>query len=325
MADDMRMSPGVADHRKIERLCRALGDGAFRCLVRLWGYAAQERRDGRLTGMTDEDIEAEARWSGEPGLFVRTLTAVRLLDIQAGGSGGRTVSLHNWPSRQAFIVSFAERSAKAAENARVGWERRRQTASESGNADGMPPACDPHLSAERPARAAHAPSLPPTNHTDPPHSPPASGGASRPLSRRAQRRADLAAELDRSKGLLPCGCARTEQGWAFCEDHQEPKGEEAPSATTDPGPPPDTPPRLTALLQHTAAPEKGQARRWQRSSGLHRLGEEVPALSPADEERRIAELRDQQARLEREERHGTATATADLDDFTPPPPPEVSQ
>ncbi len=286
MADDMRMSPGVADHRKIERLCRALGDGAFRCLVRLWGYAAQERRDGRLTGMTDEDIEAEARWSGEPGLFVRTLTAVRLLDIQAGGSGGRTVSLHNWPSRQAFIMSFAERSAKAAENARVGWERRKQAGSESGNADSMPPACDPHQSAERPARAAHAPSLPPTNL------PTNQGGHREGGGYGGRKGPHPSAPAVEDAGSIP-GPTATPPPHVDLEVVAGNREEQS----TDPQP--GSRESLTALLAgvQNAPPEKTYPRRWQRNAGLTRIGEDVPTLSPADEEASRARLQRQKAEI----------------------------
>jgi hypothetical protein len=50
--------------------------------MRLWLHAGEHhwQRGGKLEGYTVDDLEGEAQWRGEPGVFVQTLTDLELLD-----------------------------------------------------------------------------------------------------------------------------------------------------------------------------------------------------------------------------------------------------
>ncbi|MBL7091257.1 hypothetical protein [Acidovorax sp.] len=84
MPNDARLSTGLPNHPKTKKLLRRLGQAAGWNLVCLILWAAANRSDGDLKGMSNEDIELAAEWDGEAGLFVRTLADVRFLD---GGDG----------------------------------------------------------------------------------------------------------------------------------------------------------------------------------------------------------------------------------------------
>lgn len=73
--------PGFTNHRKFRRLSRALGGEALArgSLELLWDTAYENGDD--YIGQSD-DVEAAARWNGEPGMLTRELLA-------AGGDGNR--------------------------------------------------------------------------------------------------------------------------------------------------------------------------------------------------------------------------------------------
>jgi len=79
-------------------------------------------------------------------------------------------------------------------------------------------------------------------------------------------------------------------------------------------PPPGSRESLTALLAGVKGtpPEPTYPRRWQRNAGLTRIGDDAPALSPADEEASRARLQRQKAEV----------LGAALDEEFPPPPAE---
>lgn len=91
MATDARISAGLPGHPKTKKLIRRLDAGAAWKLVCLFLWAADNRSDGDLSGMTDEDIELAIDWDGEEGAFVRVLAEVRFLD---GEEGQRRI--HDW-------------------------------------------------------------------------------------------------------------------------------------------------------------------------------------------------------------------------------------
>src|SRR5215472_7279954 len=84
MADDARISTAFPRHPKTVKLRRRLGlDGCWH-LVCLFLWVAENRPDGSLEGMSHEDIEIAAGWTGEAGKFVEALVDVRFLDGQEG-------------------------------------------------------------------------------------------------------------------------------------------------------------------------------------------------------------------------------------------------
>jgi hypothetical protein len=109
---DARLSTGLPQHPKTKRLVRRLGPGAAWSLVCLILWARDNRPDGDLSGMTDEDIELAVDWTGEPDALVATLAAVGFLD---GAQGG--YRLHDWAEHQPWSSGSSMRSAKARWNA----------------------------------------------------------------------------------------------------------------------------------------------------------------------------------------------------------------
>lgn len=112
MATDARISVGLPTHPKTKKLVKRLGQAAAWNLVCLILWAASNRSDGDLAGMSDEDIELAADWSGEEGAFVRALLEVRFLD---GGDGA--YMLHDWQEHNPWAAGADMRSAKARWNA----------------------------------------------------------------------------------------------------------------------------------------------------------------------------------------------------------------
>lgn len=79
MATDARLATGLPAHPKTKKLIKRLGQASAWNLVCLILWAADNRSDGDLSGMSTEDIELSADWSGEEGQFVAALVAVGLL------------------------------------------------------------------------------------------------------------------------------------------------------------------------------------------------------------------------------------------------------
>ena len=131
MNKDIRLNVSFWDHWKTVTLKAELGLEAIESLQRLWCFAAQNKPDGILSGMSLKAIELSAKWNGLPGLFVSKLVELIFLDFD-----GKTYSLHDWFDHNGFVAHAGERSARARINASAGWETRKRNASinDSGNA-----------------------------------------------------------------------------------------------------------------------------------------------------------------------------------------------
>jgi len=112
MSEDARIAIGLPAHPKTKKLIRRLGEGGAWFLVRLFLWAAHERPDGVLTGMSEEDIELAVDWTGEEGAFVAALLAVGFLDGVAGN-----YAIHDWRDHNPWAAGADLRSAKARWNA----------------------------------------------------------------------------------------------------------------------------------------------------------------------------------------------------------------
>ena len=112
MAADARLSTGLPSHPKTKKLIRRLGQSAAWNLVCLILWAADNRSDGDLSGMSIEDIELASDWLGEDGALVDALVAVRFLD----GADG-SITLHDWHEHNPWAAGAEARSAKARWNA----------------------------------------------------------------------------------------------------------------------------------------------------------------------------------------------------------------
>src|SRR5690606_2951978 len=76
-------------------------------LVCLFLWAAGNRPDGNLAGMTDEDIELAVDWTGVAGAFVSALAEVAFLD---GEEGRRRI--HDWDEHNPWASGAETRSEK---------------------------------------------------------------------------------------------------------------------------------------------------------------------------------------------------------------------
>lgn len=132
MAEDFRVTIDFPDHRKTRRLIKKAGMEAILSLLRLWGYAAQYRPKGILTGLTEHDIEAEAGWTGEPGLFFATCISddIRFIEVWRKG----VYRLHDWSEHQPYIYRRPERKKAAQTAASIRWAKQRK---KLGDAKGM--------------------------------------------------------------------------------------------------------------------------------------------------------------------------------------------
>ena len=107
MNPDIRLSTDFFQNRKTKKLIKRLGDSAIVCLLRLWISAANNKPSGQLAGWDEEDIELEAEFNGDEGLFVATLLDIGFLDKE------EEYSLHNWEKRQGWVSKSNQRSDKA--------------------------------------------------------------------------------------------------------------------------------------------------------------------------------------------------------------------
>jgi len=117
--DDIRVNTDCPDSWKVVRLCTRLGDGAFRCLIRLWCKVAKCRPDGDLTRLDERDIEALAGWTGEAGAFIAAAIDAGLIDRVGHRTGDRSgdrvgYRIHGWAEHQPFVTNRPGRQRASA-------------------------------------------------------------------------------------------------------------------------------------------------------------------------------------------------------------------
>lgn len=110
--NDARISTALPGHPKTKKLIRRLGEGAGWKLVCLFLWAAANRPDGDLEGMSSEDIELAVDWTGDNDAFVRELVAVGFLDGEEG-----SYTIHDWAEHNPWVSGSGTRSAKGRWNA----------------------------------------------------------------------------------------------------------------------------------------------------------------------------------------------------------------
>ena len=108
MATDARISTAFPSHPKTKKLRRRLGDsGPLGCMY-LFLWAAANRSDGDLSGLSDEDIELAVDWEGDHGALVAEMVEVGFLD---GDEGSRRI--HDWAEHNPWAAGADARSEKA--------------------------------------------------------------------------------------------------------------------------------------------------------------------------------------------------------------------
>lgn len=105
---DARVNVSIVTHPKTKKLKRRLGDSGPWKLICLFLWAAANRSDGKLTGMTAEDVELAVDWAGDDGAFVATLVAVGFLDGEDGN-----YCIHDWAEHNPWSAGASARSEKA--------------------------------------------------------------------------------------------------------------------------------------------------------------------------------------------------------------------
>jgi len=162
--NDARISCALPAHPKCKKLEKRLGDAGPWALVRLFLWCAQNRSDGDLAGMSDEDIELAIDWAGEQDALVATLVAIGFLDGEP-----RQRRIHDWHEHNPYAAGAKarqEQARKAGLISRYGEEkgrsmfhadqaRRRQGA--NSESTGSPTGSAPHVSA--PSTPLPSPSL----------------------------------------------------------------------------------------------------------------------------------------------------------------------
>jgi hypothetical protein len=117
MADDIRILTTLPHHPKLLKLRRKLGaDGCWH-LIKLWLWVADNRPDGGLSGLSDEDLELAIEWSG-PVSLIACLREVHFLDGDPGNS-----AVHDWLSRQPWVTGRTDRVRKAQVAASARWAK----------------------------------------------------------------------------------------------------------------------------------------------------------------------------------------------------------
>src|SRR5450759_3870796 len=116
MDDDARISTAFPRHPKTRKLRKRLGVEGCWALLCLFLWVAENRADGNLTGLSDEDIELAVDWSGEAGAFVQVLADVGFLD---GSEDSHIV--HDWQDHNPWAASRGQRVEAARKAARARW------------------------------------------------------------------------------------------------------------------------------------------------------------------------------------------------------------
>lgn len=107
MPEDIRILLSFRHHRKRKRLLHRLGPQGIVSLIDLWCMVAEQFPSGYLENYTEDDIEIDAGWNGEPGEFVNALLDKNINFIDKKDDG---FHMHNWEKRQPWVSNSINRS-----------------------------------------------------------------------------------------------------------------------------------------------------------------------------------------------------------------------
>lgn len=144
MNTDIRLKVGFFHHTKIVRLERRIGASGVLSLLRLFAYTAQNKPDGNLSGLDDEEIEIAAGWTGKQGEMIEACVGLRLLDKNGPG-----YVIHDWHTHQPWAAGAEKRSKQASDAAKKRWEKTEQK--QPSNADSMQPEDSQHADSNAPS------------------------------------------------------------------------------------------------------------------------------------------------------------------------------
>jgi len=149
MSRDIRLDVDFLGNMKTRKLIRELGDHGAICMVRLWSYVALHHPKGHMNGMTLDDLEDAAGWTGMRGAFASYATRMRWVDAADDGH----LSVHDWEVHQGWVYHSEKRSEAARIGANSKWEKIRKQGLnaariQGGNAGSNAPSPSPSPSPE---------------------------------------------------------------------------------------------------------------------------------------------------------------------------------
>ncbi|HQH71857.1 MAG TPA: hypothetical protein PK360_07235 [bacterium] len=144
MNKDIRIATSFSSNKKRIRLQRKLGPQGVLALIDLWIYAAENKPDGILSNMDDEDICIAAKWDGDVTAFIEALTDKNNRWLDKHPKAG-WYKLHDWEEHNSYVVHYKERSEAARYAAEKRWEKKYGNGSKCG--EQCAAQCGPHKSA----------------------------------------------------------------------------------------------------------------------------------------------------------------------------------
>jgi len=165
MNSDIRLKVTFPNHHKTKKLYRRLGAQGPLSLIYLWLYASENKPDGLLTGMDEEDIELASQWTGESGALVAAMLELCLLH-KVACSEQCYYKIHDWKENNPYAFHAPLRAEKARKAAESRWGKTKQKPDD--NAPSMPladlsnaPAPDPTPTPKPVKTTASKPTRPP--------------------------------------------------------------------------------------------------------------------------------------------------------------------
>lgn len=147
MNGDIRISVNFVQHPKTKKTIRKYGHAAIVSIIALWGFAAQRRPEGNLTGMDADDIAIAACWDGDEQEFFDMCVEMKWIDVHENGE----IHLHGWKEAQGYVINAPARAERSRRAAQARWKKMEKKELEqisgdnaNGNASSMLDACSTH-------------------------------------------------------------------------------------------------------------------------------------------------------------------------------------
>lgn len=112
MSNEYRLYTGFWRNHKTKRLQRELGDAGIVSLLKIWGYACDEKPDGILTGMDASAIEEQGDYLPDDGKLVDMLLKLGFLELHEGN-----YKIHDWEHHNPYVAARKQRSERNRLNA----------------------------------------------------------------------------------------------------------------------------------------------------------------------------------------------------------------
>ncbi len=118
MNSDIRIQTTFPHHPKTKKLKRKLGADGVLSLIYLWIFIAQNRPNGDLSGLNEEDIAIASDWEGDTKQYIDALISIGFLDRK-----GNLLVIHDWEENNPWAAGAEARSEKARKAAKARWDK----------------------------------------------------------------------------------------------------------------------------------------------------------------------------------------------------------